>query len=320
MATSTAAVPVPARRSTEENIRRVLSIVGVILLVTLAIVEIVPFVFTVANSFKCLPAINASPWSFLPAPPFGIDCVTADGRVLAAEETAQGMTFNPTLDGYELVVSRDLPRWFMNSVIFSVVVTILRLAVDSLAGYALARLKFRGNRVIFFIILGTLMIPGVVLIIPRFIILQQLGILSTYQGLIIPLAADAFGIFLMKQFFESVPHEIEEAAQVDGASRFTTFVRIILPMATPALTALTIFSFQGQWNNFMDALIIIGANPSLWTLTLGLANLQGAGGETLIWNMFLAGSVITTLPLAIVFFAFQRYFVEGVSYSGLAGQ
>jgi multiple sugar transport system permease protein len=159
----------------------------------------------------------------------------------------------------------------------------------------------------------------VVLLIPRFIILRQLGMLNTYQGFIFSLAADAFGVFLMKQFFESIPEEIEEAASVDGANRFIMFFRIVLPMATPALTALAIFSFQGTWNNFMDALIIIGGDQHLFNLPLGLAILRGAEGRTLVWNKFLAGSVMTTIPLAIAFFAFQRYFVEGISYSGIKG-
>jgi multiple sugar transport system permease protein len=235
------------------------------------------------------------------------------------EETAGEVTFNPSIEGYEEVFAENLGRWVFNTAFFSVTIMLLKIAFDSLAGYALARIKFPGNRLIFFVILGTLMIPGVVLLIPRFIILKQLGILNTYQGLIVTLAADGFGIFLMKQFFESIPEEIEEAASVDGANRFTMFFRIVLPMATPALTALAIFSFQGQWNNFMDALIIIGGNPQLWNLPLGLANLRGASGETLRWHQFLAGSVITTVPLAIIFFIFQRYFVEGVAYSGLKG-
>ncbi len=311
--------PVGQTSSASKFIRRTLGTLGLLFLALVAVVEIVPFVFTVVNSAKCLPAINAAPWAFIPSSGF-IDCRNEEGRPLPASAMTSGATFQPSLEGYQMVIARDLPRWFMNSVIFAAAVTICRILVDSLAGYSLARLKFPGNRLIFFVILGTLMIPGVVLIVPRFILLKQLGILNTYQGLIIPLAADAFGIFLMKQFFESIPRELEEAAEVDGASRLTTFFRIILPISTPALTALTIFSIQGMWNNFMDALIIVGTNPSLWTLTLGLSSLQGAGGETLIWNLFLAGAVITTIPMAIVFFAFQRYFVEGVSYSGLAGQ
>jgi multiple sugar transport system permease protein len=298
---------------------RILPVVGMLFLIIIALTQILPFVFTVANSFKCLPTINAEPQAIIPVPPIGVPCADAEGRPRSPSEMSADLTFNPSYEGYQEVFNANLPRWIFNTAFFSIVIMLLRLAFDSMAGYALARLKFPGNRAIFFLVLGTLMVPGVVLLIPRFIILKQLGMLNTYQGVILTLAADGFGIFLMKQFFESIPGEIEEAAMVDGADRFTMFLRIILPMATPALTALAIFSFQGQWNNFLDVLVIIGGESSLWNLPLGLAFLRGIGGETLRWHQFLAGSVITTLPLAIIFFIFQRYFVEGVSYTGLKG-
>jgi multiple sugar transport system permease protein len=317
--TTAAAQPMAGTTSTESAVRRVLAVIGIIILILAAASQIVPFILTIANSFKCLPAVNASPAAFLPAPPFGIQCRTPDGTVLSGSETTQGMVFNPTLEGYDSVFRANLGRWLINTAFISVSVTILRLIFASLAGYALARLKFPGNRFIFFAMLGTMMIPAIVLLIPRFIILRQLGMLNNYSGIIIPLMVDAFGIFLMKQFFESIPEEIEEAAQVDGANRITMFVRVVLPMATPALTALAIFSFQGAWNNFLDVLIVLGGAQDKWTLPLGLSFLRGASGEGLIWNQFLAGSVITTLPMAIIFFIFQRYFVEGVSYTGLKG-
>lgn len=301
-------------------LRRLVPIIGYTLLIIAALTQIVPFVLTVSNSFKCLPAVNAAPAGFVPAPPFFVDCQNAEGGTRSAEETTTGLTFNPSLEGYEQVFEADLGRWLFNTAFISVSIMLLRLLFDSLAGYALARIKFPGSRLIFILILGTMMIPGIVLLIPRFIILKQLGMLNAYTGVIIPLMVDAFGIFLMKQSFESIPNEIEEAGEVDGASRFVMFFRVILPMATPALTALAIFSFQGAWNAFLDVLIVLGGNQSLWTLPLGLSFLRGASGETLVWNEFLAGSVITTLPMAIIFFAFQRYFVEGVNYSGLAGQ
>jgi multiple sugar transport system permease protein len=316
---ATATLPTHEQPGFWRIVRRALPIISIGILLIFALLQIMPFVFTVANSFKCLPAIATYPQALIPVPPFGVSCNQETGGVRPADETAGPITFNPATQGYQEVFDQDLGRWLFNTAFYSVIIMLLRITFDSMAGYALARIKFPGNRLIFFVILGTLMIPGVVLLIPRFIILKQLGILNTYQGLIITLAADGFGIFLMKQFFESIPEEIEEAAQVDGANRFTTFFRIVLPMATPALTALAIFSFQGQWNNFMDALIIIGGNPQLWNLPLGLANLRGASGETLRWHQFLAGSVITTLPLAIIFFIFQRYFVEGTAYSGLKG-
>jgi multiple sugar transport system permease protein len=307
--------------SSARILRIVSTVLGIGFLIFFALIQLFPFVLTVANSFKCLPAVQAAPASFIPLPPFGVDCLTESGSPRSPEETTTAITFNPTLEGYNTILGQNaLPRWFLNSLIYAFFVTILRLLFDSLAGYALARMTFPGGRAMFFIMLGTMMIPGIVLLIPRFIILQQLGMLNSYHGFILSLAADAFGVFLMKQFFESIPKEIEEASMVDGANRFVMFFRVILPMATPALTALTIFSFQGTWNNFMDALIVIGGNQDLLNLPLGLALLRGAFGQTLEWNTFLAGSVLTTLPLALVFFMFQRYFVEGSTYSGLAGQ
>lgn len=316
--TALQSAPAAPKSAFSKGLKTLLSTLGVLFLIIFALVETVPFVLTIANSFKCLPATREASEAFIPVPPFGIDC-RVDGVALTAEDTTEGLTFNATLEGYQRVLEYDFGTWFRNSIIYSVAITVLRVLFDSLAGYALARLNFAGKRVMFYIILSTLMIPGVVLLIPRFIILQQLGLLSTIQGVILVLGADAFGVFLMKQFFEAIPEEIEEAAMVDGAGRFRMFFQIVLPMATPALTALTIFSFQGTWNNFMDVLIIIGKEQDLWNLPLGLSQLRGQFGDTLEWNTFLAGAVFTTLPMAVLFFFFQRYFVEGVSYSGLKG-
>ena len=326
-----AATTIPAREPltpSQATIRRMIAMIGVAILIFVAFLEIMPFVLTIANSFKCDPAVTSRPGAFIPAPPFGVQCETRDesGAVvsrLTADQQTNGVTFNPSFNGYETILntsspSNNLPRWLVNTVIYSVAVMILRLLFDSMAAYALARLKFPGNRLVFFIVLGTLMIPGVVLLIPRFLLLNQLNLLNTYHGYIIVLAADAFGILLMKQFIESIPKEIEEAAEVDGAGRFTTFFRIVLPMATPALTALAIFSFQGQWNNFMDALIIVGTDANMFNLPMGLTVLRGAG-QDIQYDLVLAGAVITTLPMAVIFFIFQRYFVEGVSYSGIKG-
>jgi multiple sugar transport system permease protein len=296
-----------------------LTVIGWTVMIIFAGLEIFPFVFTVANSFKCLPAVQTYPRSLIPVPPFGVQCEKPEGGSRSPNEVSGSVTFNPTLEGYQEISDANLPRWLYNTAVFSIAITIARLIFDSLAGYALARIKFPGNRLVFFTVLGTMMVPAIVLLIPRFIILKQMSMLNTYQGLIVPLSVDAFGIFLMKQFFESIPTEIEEAAMVDGANRFTLFFRVVLPMATPALTALAIFSFQGAWNDFLMPLMILSGNNKLWTLTLGLSFLRGAYGETLRWHAFLAGSVLTTLPLALIFFYFQRYFVEGISYSGLKG-
>lgn len=317
MATTVARPAPQSTLASARTIRTILSILAIGFLIAFALIQITPFVLTLANSFKCDAAVENRPLPFIPQLET-TSCRNAEGQFLPADAQVEGLTFKPSVDGYSRVLSDQLPRWAFNTAFLSVAVTVVRVILDSMAGYALARLKFPGNRLFFFVILGVMMIPGVVLLIPRFLLLKQLGLLSTYQGYIITLAADAFGILLMKQFFESIPGEIEEAAMVDGANRFIIFFRIVLPMATPALTALTIFSFQGNWNNFMDALIILGGRTDLYNLPLGLTVLRGSG-QDIQYDLVLAGSVITTIPMALIFLFFQRYFVEGISYSGLKG-
>ncbi len=263
------------------------------LLFLLAAMFIYPFLLAIATSFKTLPEINQNPVSLIPR--------------------------DITFEGYERLFSFNVGRWTFNSALVAVTITLGNLVFASMAGYALARIPFPGSRWAFLVILGTMMIPGIVLIIPMFIILKTLGFINNYAGLIIPKLITAFGIFLMKQFFESVPKELEEAARIDGATPFQTFFRVVLPTARPALVALIIFSFQGAWNDFMHPLIVVTTNQSLYTLPLGLALLRGGMGQNLLWNSLMAGSMLTTVPMAIIFFVFQRYFIEGISYSGIKG-
>ncbi|MCS6835579.1 MAG: carbohydrate ABC transporter permease [Anaerolineae bacterium] len=317
MTTTAPSLAAQATIPTRSPLSIILSVLAIAFLAAFAIIQIAPFILTVANSFKCDAAVENRPMAFIPRLET-ISCRDAEGRFILPDQQVDGLFFSPSLDGYRGILVNQLPRWAFNTLFLSVVVTVLRVIFNSMAGYALARLRFPGKRVIFFVVLGVLMIPGVVLLIPRFLLLKELGLLNTYHGYIITLASDAFGILLMKQFFESIPGEIEEAAMVDGASRVVIFWRIVLPMATPALTALTIFSFQGNWNNFMDALIILGGNTELYNLPLGLTVLRGSG-QDVQYDLVLAGSVVTTLPMALIFFFFQRYFVEGISYTGLKG-
>jgi multiple sugar transport system permease protein len=204
----------------------------------------------------------------------------------------------------------DFARWFTNSVIVAVFVTAGRLLFDSMAGYALARLRFRGRRAVFSAVLAVMAVPGVVLLIPKFLVIKQLGIYDSYPGLIVPLLTDAAGVFIMKQFFESIPASIEEAAHIDGAGTFRTFWSVVLPMARPALIALTILSFQGSWNNFSD-ILIAHQSPSLDTLTTGVGRLvSGELGTGTQYPLKLAAAVLLTVPVAVVFFIFQKHIVR----------
>lgn len=280
----------PAKSSFWPRVRLVLSYV---LLFLIALSFLYPFVLAIATSFKTLPEINQNPVSPIP------------------------QTF--TLEGYQRMFGLNVGRWAINSFGIAAAVTVTTVLLASLAGYALSRIKFPGSQAVFLSIVGTMMVPGIVMLIPMFIILKAFGMIDTYAGLIVPKIVTAFGIFLMAQFFEAVPLEIEEAARMDGANRFRTFFQVVLPLARPAIVALIIFSFQGSWNEFMHPLIVITTNQDLYTLPLGLALLRGGLGQNLQWNALMAGSMLTTLPMALIFLFFQRYFIEGISYSGVKG-
>ena len=253
---------------------------------------ILPFLLAVITSFKTLPdfAANASSLRW--------------DRSLGS----------PTMEGIEGLSSDRIlfERWTFNSVFVTACVVIGRVLLSALAGYALARIRFPGYKLVFGLILSVMMIPGIVLAIPRFLLLKELGWINTYTGLIVPLVFDAFGIFLMKQFMEQIPIELEEAAAIDGAGRLTTFRKVILPIARPAVITLTILSTVGAWNEFLHPLIAANQND-LRTLPVGLAQLRGQFGSSTPWNTIMAASVLMTLPMAIIYFVFQRYFREGMA-------
>ena len=209
-----------------------------------------------------------------------------------------------------------MPRWIFNSVFLSAIHVVLQLFFCSLAGFAFARLRFKGQHVLFAALLATMMVPGMVLLIPRYLILNSLHMIDTYWAMIIPFSVGAFGIFLLTQFLKSIPRDLEEAAMIDGAGIFTTYWRVVLPLAKPALAALAIISFQGMWNNFLDALIFM-QSLDMYTLPVGLGYLKGTYATQL--NLVLAGSMFNTIPVLLIFAFFSRYFIQGVTYSGVKG-
>ena len=256
-------------------------LIGYILLIALALLYIYPFLISLSSSFKTDNEAVSSPLNLIPQ--------------------------NWTNAAYDRLFNDvPLPLWTMNSTIVTLFVTFGRVFFDSLAGYALSRLRFRGRTVLFAAFLAVLSVPSVVLLIPRFLVLQQLGLYDTYGGMIIPLLADAAGIFIMKQFFDSVPDSIEEAARIDGAGVFRRFWSVTLPMARPALITLFILSFQGSWNEF-GHFVVSRQNPDLNTLTTGVASLvSGELSSGKQYPLQLAAAVLMTIPVAIVFFIFQR--------------
>ena len=220
-----------------------------------------------------------------------------------------------TLENYKQVFIQEplFGRWLLNSVVVAGSVTLFNLLFNSMAGYALARIQFPGNRVYFVLILAVLMIPGQITLIPSFLILKSLGWLNSYQGLIIPNIANATFIFMMRQFFINFPKDLEEAAALDGLGYLETFFKIVLPLAKPALAAQAIFIFMGAWNNFLTPLIIL-SDSEMFTLPLGLNTFKGQ--YISYWNYIMAASMMFTLPALAIYAFFNRYFIQGVTFTG----
>ncbi|HWT32601.1 MAG TPA: carbohydrate ABC transporter permease [Microbacterium sp.] len=250
-------------------------------LVAIALVYIYPFLVQVSTSFKTEADAANDPISLIPQ----------TWTIAAYRSLFQNSAY---------------PTWFLNSVIVTVFVTIGRVFFSSLAGYALARLHFRGRGFVFAGIVAVMAVPGVVLLIPKFLVINQLGMYNSYVGMILPLMVDAGSVFIMKGFFESIPVSVEEQARVDGAGAFRIFWSIVLPMARPALVTILILSIQGSWNELAH-FIVSTSDPNLMTLTKGVASLAaGTLGSGTQYPLKLGAALIMTIPIAVVFFVFQR--------------
>ncbi len=254
-----------------------------------AIITFIPFAWALSASFKPLSEIITGGINFIPE--------------------------HFTLENYKTIFFREplFGRWLLNSVFVATCITGFNLLFNSMAGYALARIKFPGNQLWFFLILAVLMVPGQITLIPSYLILKNLGWLNSYQGLIFPNVVNATFIFMMRQFFINFPKELEEAAALDGLSRWEIFLSIVLPLAKPALAAQAIFIFMGAWNNFLMPLIVL-SDPEMFTLPLGLNTFKGQ--YISYWNYIMAASMVLTVPALAIYAFFNRYFIQGVTFTG----
>ena len=205
-------------------------------------------------------------------------------------------------------------RFYLNSLFVAVTVTLGQLVTCSMAAYAFARMRFRGRDALFYVFLGTMMVPAHVTMIPSFMVLHWLGLVDTYGALILPGLASAFGTFLLRQFFLTLPKELEEAAFIDGCGRFRVLWQVILPLSRPALATLAVFTFMGVFNDFLWALIVINSQE-LYTVQLGLSIFRDRYSTE--WGSLMAGSVVATLPILLLFFVAQKHFIQGIALSGL---
>ena len=264
-------------------------VAGHVVIYAAALLTLAPFVWMVLTSFKPVGEVFAYPPTWWP------------------EEF--------TLENYTTAfAAAPFGRFYANSLFVAATVTLGQLVTCSMAAYAFARMEFRGRDALFFVFLGTMMVPAHVTMIPSFMILHNLGLIDTYGALIIPGLASAFGTFLLRQFFLSIPKELEEAAFLDGCGRLRVLWQIIVPLARPALATLAIFTFMGVFNDFLWALIVVNSEE-LYTVQLGLATFRDRYSTE--WGSLMAGSVVATVPILLVFFFAQRHFIEGIALSGL---
>jgi multiple sugar transport system permease protein len=263
-----------------------------IFLTVYGIITVIPFLWAFSASFKPLSEIINGEFNFIPK--------------------------HFTLDNYKQIFLQEplFWRWFFNSVIIGVSVTILNLLFNSMAGYALARLHFQGKRFWFFLILAVLAVPAQITLIPTFLILKAIGWLNSYPGMIVPSMVNATFIFMMRQFFVNFPRELEEAAQLDGLNAWGIFWYIVLPLAQPALAAQAVFVFMGSWNNFLLPIVIL-FDPEMFTLPLGLNTFKGQ--YISYWNYIMAASMVFTLPGLGIYAFFNRYFIQSVTFTGGKG-
>ena len=257
-----------------------------------ALITVIPFLWAFSASFKPLSEIISGEFNFIPK--------------------------HFTLDNYKQIFLQEplFSRWLFNSVIIGVTVTILNLLFNSMAGYALARLHFRGKQCWFFLILTVLVVPAQITLIPTFLILKVIGWLNSYPGMIVPSMVNATFIFMMRQFFVNFPRELEEAGQLDGLNAWGIFRYIVLPLAKPALAAQAVFVFMGSWNNFLLPVVIL-FDPEMFTLPLGLNTFKGQ--YISYWNYIMAASMVFTLPGLAIYAFFNRYLIHGVTFTGGKG-
>ena len=283
------ALRMPRRARTPERTRsQVLFIVLNVVIVIGALVMFFPFLWTVITSITPGATLTNAP-ALIPK--------------------------DPSLGAYaRLFAERPFAQVILNSLVLAVITTAVQLVTSSTAGYAFSRLPFRGQNVVFGIYLATMMIPLQVLIVPLFVELKTFSLLDTYLGALLPTFASAFGIFLLRQAINQVPRELDEAATLDGAGHFRIFSRIIIPNIRPALATLVIFSFMSSWNSFLWPLVVL-RSPELQTLPIALAGLQGQYVSD--WDVIMAGSVVSILPMLALYIFAQKYVIQGVASSGL---
>lgn len=270
----------------------IFTIISMIILLALTVFFIFPFYWILTGAFKLQDVAMQIPPEWFP--------------------------LNPTLENFKVLLTPLTGRWFFNSVFVSLSTTLLVTSTASLAGYALAKKKFPGNKILFTIFVAAMALPKQVILIPLLNFITNIGLMDTYSALILPAVGWPFGVFLMKQFTHSVPTELLESAKIDGAGEIRTFVSVVLPIIKPGIGALAIFTFIASWNDYFSQLVFTNSEV-MKTLPLGLAAMSQGAEFTINYGLLMAGALLASLPMIIVFLSFQSYFTQGVTMGAVKG-
>jgi multiple sugar transport system permease protein len=262
-----------------------------IVLILIAVIMVVPFLWMLSTSLKTQYDAVKIPLVWIPDPPQWENYV-------------------------KLFTEQPMFQFMLNTIKIVFFVVLGQLFFSSLAAYSFARISFKGRNVVFFFYIATLMVPGQVTMIPTYLMFAKAGLTDNHLALILPAFFSAFGVFLLRQFFMSLPRELEEAAEIDGCNPFMTYWRIMLPLVVPAMLTLGVFTLMNTWNDYMGPLIYL-SSPEKYTMTLGIAYFKGV--YTTQWNLVMAGSIVSVVPILIAYLCAQKYFIEGIAFSGVKG-
>lgn len=262
-----------------------------IVLILIAVIMVVPFLWMLSTSLKTQYDAVKIPPVWIPDPPQWENYV-------------------------KLFTEQPMFQFMLNTIKIVFFVVLRQLFFSSLAAYSFARISFKGRNVVFFFYIATLMVPGQVTMIPTYLMFAKAGLTDNHLALILPAFFSAFGVFLLRQFFMSLPRELEEAAEIDGCNPFMTYWRIMLPLVVPAMLTLGVFTLMNTWNDYMGPLIYL-SSPEKYTMTLGIAYFKGV--YTTQWNLVMAGSIVSVVPILIAYLCAQKYFIEGIAFSGVKG-
>lgn len=262
-----------------------------IVLILIAVIMVVPFLWMLSTSLKTQYDAVKIPPVWIPDPPQWENYV-------------------------KLFTEQPMFQFMLNTIKIVFFVVLGQLFFSSLAAYSFARISFKGRNVVFFFYIATLMVPGQVTMIPTYLMFAKAGLTDNHLALILPAFFSAFGVFLLRQFFMSLPRELEEAAEIDGCNPFMTYWRIMLPLVVPAMLTLGVFTLMNTWNDYMGPLIYL-SSPEKYTMTLAIAYFKGV--YTTQWNLVMAGSIVSVVPILIAYLCAQKYFIEGIAFSGVKG-